>query len=220
MLPNTINSPTSADLNRKSIIELAVYVYETAIAAGGNAEAAQTEMLQFIALAEAAAGRAETAELNAEHHATTAEEEAAAARIADGNAEAAAARALLSAQNAEQWANQIAPWATLNVGSLSGLQSNPATIQFPAGRSLIIVPMVIDTAARTPYLAQPLIVPVSLIDGSAFYGMVNIGGAVIMMTIRTDLDVRENVNAATISAETGVDGLNVRAIVYAGGGYN
>lgn len=50
--PNAINSPTASDLARKTIVELANYVYLTAVAYSGNAEYAEQFLRELAAQAQ------------------------------------------------------------------------------------------------------------------------------------------------------------------------
>ena len=112
MLPNAINSPTSKDLARKSIIELAVNVYENARATIANVEYAMGEIERLLAdagavdenvqaLAEQCARDAQAAAENAERARIL---QAAAAR-SEENAAANASAAAVEATDARNSAD-------------------------------------------------------------------------------------------------------------------
>ena len=78
MLPRAINSTTAADLARATIVELAVNVYENALATTENAQFALDELGRYLA----DVTRADTLVTEAIAAATTAQDEARQAEIA------------------------------------------------------------------------------------------------------------------------------------------
>ena len=213
--PNAINSPTAADLARKTIIDLGVYVYETALAYSGNVEYAEGVLRDFVTRAEAAATRADA---DASIISAKFDEAIAAADEADD----AATRAADAANQSEQYAEQIAPYAMINAGMVWGVETTPQTVRLPINRALNLIPIVVEQTTHTPYVLPTIVLPASMVDGNTYYMPVMLGGLPMQITAQTvagDPDALNPTNAVTLSAQDVPSGAHMRILIYAGGGY-